>query len=169
MSALAQLGLRLRRTDASGARRYTRPKRALASEHQMQAAIAERLRIVIGPEGHRSPCGVIWWSCDHANAHSAATGAERKKRGVIAAQSDLVFAYDPGQVLWVELKTIDGELSRTRVHRNKRGELVETIGQVEFHRDLRAIHHHVEVVRDWSELVLQLRAHGVPMTRRIAA
>lgn len=171
VSAPQQLGLTLRRTDSAGKRQYVRSTRALAPEHQMQAAWCDHLSLLIAPPGERSRYGVVWWSVDHANAASAVAGALRKKRGVISAIPDLVFHWPVGQCGYVEIKTVDGELSRTRTVLKKRGgnvRAVQKLGQAELHDALRASGHRVAVARCWGDLVHVLRCWGVPFTREMA-
>jgi hypothetical protein len=78
-------------------------------EHPLQAQIAKLLTIEIAPAGKVSKFGVCWFSIDHANYGGEVPGV-RIGRGIIAGIPD-VFVLYRGRTHYIELKTLDGQLS----------------------------------------------------------
>lgn len=91
---------------ASKPYRLTAP---IVLEHPLQAQIAKLLTIEIAPAGKVSKFGVCWFSIDHANYAGEVPGV-RIGRGIIAGILDIFVLYR-GRTHYIELKTLDGQLS----------------------------------------------------------
>ena len=81
----------------------------LIREWPRHKAIADLLRLELGPPGHVSPHGVLWWSCDPADYGGSVPGA-RMSRGIVAGVPDLFLTY-LGAAFLVEVKRDDTALS----------------------------------------------------------
>lgn len=86
-----------------------KPKRR-SEEHDFQTTAIDFLEQVL-------PDTAICTSIDHAAAHSAVTGALRKRRGVLPGIADILVMWSPNPavglvvVLWIECKALRGILS----------------------------------------------------------
>jgi hypothetical protein len=78
-------------------------------EHPLQVQIAKLLTIEIAPPGKVSKAGVCWFAIDHANYAGEVPGV-RIGRGIIAGILDTFVLYR-GRTHYIELKTVDGELT----------------------------------------------------------
>jgi hypothetical protein len=90
----------------------SKPYRLIAPkvlEHPLQAQITKLLTIEIAPPGKVSKGGVCWFSIDHANYAGEVPGV-RIGRGIIAGILDTFVLYR-GRTHYIELKTIDGQLT----------------------------------------------------------
>lgn len=93
----------------SARRRPFRLTAPVVPEHSIQRAMADTLRIEIGPPGRLSRLGVCWYAVDLANYAGEVPGV-RVGRGMVSGVPDFFFLYR-GRAFFLEVKTIEGELT----------------------------------------------------------
>lgn len=121
-------------------------------EHSFQASLVAQLEALLPPNA-------VVFSVDHANAYSAATGANRKKRGVKSGIPDVWVLWNPEpEVHWLiavvfETKAKGGRLSKEqKVWR----ETLEALG----------VHWGAPVTPE--EAFAVIRRAGIPLRGRLA-
>jgi hypothetical protein len=91
---------------------------------------------------------------------SPAAAARLYRLGLAPGWPDIIISYHG--LFGIELKVGDGDLSRTRIVRTKRGANRVIVGQVDMHKRLRASGMRIAVCRTLDCVLVQLREWNIP-------